>query len=301
VLQYCFDAELIDPELKMTVCKLLSKPRLQVWTTVLCLSISAPANAAWLDWWKRADQRGIELLENGQVEQAGQTFSSPDWRGTAKFLSGDFAQAADEFSRSDDIEAIYNRATTLAHAGELEQSLAVFDDLLERRSTHADGIANRGWVSRELQRQQQQDSPQQNQPGDPSESEQQSGEAQQGEGDKDSGEGQQQGAGDDPEQGQATAQSAAATSQEKPQPEEQALKSALQNQRLSDEADQSRQEIQQQPATEATEHSAYDEASQAIEQQLQRIPDDPAGLLRNKLRVTHQSRYADIRQGKQPW
>ena len=83
---------------------------------------------------------------------------------------------------------------------------------------------------------------------------------------------------------------------------EDSLKSALQNQKSPQQSERSqKQDRQDQQAKLAMQEQIYDEASQAIEQQLQRIPDDPAGLLRNKLRLTHQRRYADIREGSQPW
>ncbi len=267
---------------------------------ILFLSFSIEAGAAWLDWWKRADQQGFELLNNGQIEQAGETFSSSDWRGSAKFLGGDFSGAVDEFSRSDSIDAIYNRATALAHAGEFEQSLAAFDHLLKRQSTHADGIVNRDWVLRQLQQQQQQNSQQQNQQGDSSDSEQQSGESQREEGDQ-QGDSQQQSADENRDGEQSEPESANATHEDQQDAGEQSLKSALENQIAGEQIEPLQQEMQQQQTNTGMEQPAYDEVSQAIEQQLQRIPDDPAGLLRNKLHVTHRARYPEIREGSQPW
>lgn len=269
---------------------------MRLWLLFACLLPSVEARAAWLDWWVNADQRGIELLNNDRAELAGETFSNPDWRGTAKFLAGNFVEAADEFSRSDDIEAIYNRATSLARAGQLEESLAEFDRLLDRQSTHGDGLFNREIVQRQLEQQPPppQDSPRQEQSGDSDSGQQQEGESQPQEG---GGEGDQnppQQAGDKSAEDRANEQTADANRDQSAAEE---LKSALEN---SDSPDQSQPE-QRQLAGTAAEQQTWDEASQAIEQQLQRIPDDPAGLLRNKLRATHASRYADIRQSRQPW
>lgn len=297
-------------KIKLIVNKYFKFFLVRVWVVSLCLSFSAEASAAWLDLWKRADQQGFELLNNGQLELAGETFSSPEWRGTARFLSGDFAQAADEFSRLDGIDANYNRATTLANAGDLEQSLAAFDYLLERQPTHADGIANRDWVLQQLEqqkREQQQQEQQDQQQGsaqqdDSTKSQQQTGAEQPSKGDEQDAANQpQSGTGTDREGDRPKSENADATRPEGQDAGEQSLKSALQNQAATEPSEQSQQETRQQQANIAMEPQTFDEASLSIEQQLQRIPDDPAGLLRNKLRVTHQSRYADIREGNQPW
>jgi Ca-activated chloride channel family protein len=98
----------------LTIDTLFRVSRLRLWLLFTCLLSTAQVHAAWLDWWVNADRRGIELLNNDQAGLAGETFSNPDWRGTAKFLAGNFVEAADEFSRSDGIESVYNRATALA-------------------------------------------------------------------------------------------------------------------------------------------------------------------------------------------
>ena len=46
---------------------------------------------------------------------------------------------------------------------------------------------------------------------------------------------------------------------------------------------------------------AFDEGEQAVRQWLRRIPDDPAGLLRARLRQTHRDDYPEVGDGDEPW
>lgn len=273
--------------------------------------VAANATAAWQDWWQRADQQGFELFEKGQVEQASEVFDDPQWRGTARFKAGQYVQAGAEFSKSPTLDALYNRATTLAHAGELKQSLATFDHLLAQQATHEDGIANRDWVLQQLEQQQaQQDSQQSGQGDQPNQQQSDSAQSEA----QNAGQSAQQQEGDNAQSNNDKTQNANSGEQGEQQNAEQSLKSALQEQQPKESpADEQKAEQQQlteqaqqtedgqQSTTAAIQEQPYDEATQAIEQQLQRIPDDPAGLLRNKLYVTHQSRYANIREGDQPW
>ena len=267
----------------------------------------APANAGWTELWQTGDQQGIELFNNGETEQAAEAFDNPEWRGTATFQSGDFAGAAREFSQSDSTDALYNQATALAHAGELEQSLKTFDQLLARQPDHEDGIANRDWVIRQQQEQAQQNQQQQQGEGESQDQQQDSSSQAQNENGEE-GESDQQQAGANNEDGREMSKNESANGQEGQQSAENSLKDALQNQQQTEQKPGETAESQQAQNTQSGEESSaevneipYTEASQAIEQQLQRIPDDPAGLLRNKLYVTHQARYPKVREGEEPW
>ena len=273
---------------------------------VVTLMVTNSAFAEWRDWWLNANQRGIELLNNGDAAAAAEVFSDTQWRGMANFQAGEYEQAAQSFAKAESsTSALYNSATALAHAGKLKESLRQFDELLTREPQHDDGIANRDWVLKQLQQQQQQENSnergdqQGQQQGD--QSEQQSGE--------NGNQNKQQQAGASGEDGRELSKDGSAGSgqTQAQQSAEESLKSALGEQpaKLSEQGDDDpREQTDSHGAPDADvafSEQSFNESAQAVEQQLKRIPDDPAGLLRNKLYVTHQSRFADIREGDEPW
>ena len=275
----------------------------------LVIVFAAPSvSAGWLDFWRNADQNGKELLDAGDPAQAAQTFKNPLWRGVAQYEAGEYQRAADEFARAEGVGPLYNRATSLAAGGELQASLDLFDQLLQQQPDHEDGIANREWVRRQLENQQEQQQQQQQSDQNSESQDQQDQQSQQADNQQnEENDGSQQGGGSKPEDGRQMTSKDNAEGQQGQQSAEDSLKSALQNQQ-EPAAQPGKEPNREQPVGElqqATDSQnmevPYTEASQAIEQQLQRIPDDPAGLLRNKLYVTHQSRYADVKEGENPW
>ncbi|MEM7209645.1 MAG: tetratricopeptide repeat protein [Pseudomonadota bacterium] len=272
---------------------------MRTFLTLMLFFHCAFAQAAWRDWWVGADQQGVELLRQEKPAEAVEKFANPEWRGIAQFQAGDAGAAAESFLQSPTQAALYNRATVLAHSGELEQSLAAFDELLKHAPNHEDGIANREWVLQQMQQQTQNSA-------DPSNSEQgDEGQNEQGGDDQNA---QQNGQAQEGAQNQNTAmderQAQAQSGRNDPNDSERdamnELKNALQQQ-FDGEQETVQQAHTKNPSNpnqgqqqQAMIEQPFDESAQAVEQQLQRIPDDPAGLLRNKLYVTHQSRFADI-------
>ena len=278
---------------------------------LLLLLVSTPVASSWLDIWKNADQRGKALLDRGEPEQAVDTFDDAQWRGTAQFRVGDFAGAADSFAKSEGADALYNRATALAHAQAWEQSLQVYSALLEQYPEHQDGRFNYDKIKQWLQQQSQsqgqaqQGQRSQEQQGDRQQQSGQASEQQQSQRD-------QSAQSSDQAQDDASAEAAAQSQSGEQQSARQAFQSALDEQQKIDEEKQRDSLMQEQNKPQESDQAAqqqaqvgtgkpFDESLQAIAQQLNRIPDDPGGLLRNKLYVTHQLRYKDIQRGDQPW
>ncbi len=274
---------------------------------VIALLLSTQASAAWLDWWRNADQQGKALIDAGDPTKAAQVFDDPNWRGAAHFQAGEYQHAADAFAQEEGIEPLYNRATSLAHAGELQQSLDAFDKLLQQQPDHEDGAANREWVKKQLEQQQEQQQQQNSDGDDPQDQQQDESQQADNKQTEEGSEQQQEGGTSKLDDGRKMSDNSEANGQQGQQSAEESLKSALQNQQepnAPQNAEPNREQNMESSdgASEVAQNEIpYSEASQAIEQQLQRIPDDPAGLLRNKLYVTHQTRHADVREGEKPW
>ncbi|MCL7461719.1 tetratricopeptide repeat protein [Pseudomonas sp. NW5] len=102
------------------------------WLLVLPLLVLPPgAEAADLEaLWRRADQRGLRLLEAGQPEHAARQFRDPHWQGIAHFRAGDYEAAADAFASAAGAVAHYNRGTALTFAGDYEAARQAYRQAL---------------------------------------------------------------------------------------------------------------------------------------------------------------------------
>ncbi|MFK7914939.1 MAG: VWA domain-containing protein [Pseudomonadales bacterium] len=238
------------------------------------LLLAAPRAEAgwWQDLWQRPDQQAHQALIEGSPERAAALFEDRDWRAIANYRSGEYQAARDAFAAarqqgpataSDAVTPAYNHGNALARLGAYEDAIAAYDSVLAAQPEHADATFNRELVAKLLE-QQQQASEQDN-------SEQQDNQGQQGEQSRDD-QSQQNSDPNDPQQ------------QQDAEPEEA-------------ENDQQQQDQQQQPDRDGEpedeqqeSQASRDEDSEAMEQWLRRVPDDPGGLLRRKFQYETNSR-----------
>ena len=208
------------------------------------------AQAAWWeDLWARRDQQAYQALEQEQPDLAAALAQDPAIAGEGAYRSGDYTTAAQSWTGIDTASGHYNRGNALALDGDLEGAIAAYDQALQFDPDMHDAIYNKNVVERMKQQQQEQ---QQNQEG---ESEQQEGEQQQ-------------------DQSQSSEQQESEQQDGENQPGDEQEAEANQEEQEG-EAERMQREIQE---------AWQEEDSQAMEQWLRRIPDDPGGLLRRKFR-----------------
>jgi Ca-activated chloride channel homolog len=293
----------------------------------LMLSLHAQPAAAfsWADLWQRPDQQARVQLDAGNAKQAQTLAQDPALRGTAAYRAGDMADAAQDFAQRDDADAHYNTGNALAKQQRYKEALAAYDDALRRDPNMEDAQANKRAVEEWLKKQQQQnkngagdkdpqdskdhqgkdqqdngtsgsqDGDKKNQPSDQSSSsgnQQDSKQNQQPQDGRSEGEqkegqssnsssGQQSNRGDDKD-----AQQQAGSDKNNAQTQKdfsQGMDKALQ---------QSKDAKKNRPIRLGAnaQDSAQDENQQAVQQWLQRVPDDPGGLLRRKFLLEYQRR-----------
>ncbi|MCR9277404.1 MAG: VWA domain-containing protein [Pseudomonadaceae bacterium] len=226
--------------------------------TVVAAFVIAPSADAnlWQDLWLRDDQQAFDHLRRGAPERAETLFKDPAWQGVARYRSDDFDGAAERFQTEDSARGHYNRGTALAKAERFQEALAAFDAALALEPDHADAQFNRDLVERILEESQANQS-------DPSQSnDEQNSEAS----DEESSDGEAQDSQSE-QQGSSDEENA-------DNPEDQ--QSTQQDQKQKDEEGNEAQ-LDEQETDEA--RSADSEAS---EQWLRRVPDEPGGLLRRK-------------------
>jgi len=243
--------------------------------------------ATWQDLWLSKDQQASKALEQGKVDEAAELFENAQWKGAANYQSGKFAESAKNLEGIDEANAYYNRGHALAHEGKLEDAIAAYDNALGLQPDMENAKKAKALIEQLLK--QKQDQEQQDQEDE---------EDKEGEGEND---GKQQGGSQSNESNEAdgngeSEQQSEPNSDSDADAEQQDASQAETDmnegeQKNLDEEGKSQAALENEaaaPLSEAEQLSA--QQSEALQQWLRQIPDDPAGLLRRKFQYERQLR-----------
>ncbi|MEK9857550.1 MAG: VWA domain-containing protein [Deltaproteobacteria bacterium] len=268
----------------------------------------------WKDLWKNKDQQGQQYFIEGLHSEAAQVFENPEWKGLSHFRSGNLENALEEWKEIDSPRSLFNQGNALAKLGKLDQAIDRYDQVLEREPEHSDARFNRDLLKKLLEEQEKQK--QQNQEKDGSGEDQQKTENQQSESRTERSE-------EDPSSAESGSDSKN-QNMENSEQTEQAQKSDSQNKEIS-EAQSDKQEQENTNETSVAEENNQQEDQDSKEQQafikprsvseltednpqeqelrqwLQKIPDDPSKLLRNKMYRAHQRNKQIMKTEKESW
>ncbi len=263
---------------------------------------------SWSDLWQTDDQQGFSLLQQGDAEQAVETFSDPQWQAAARYRAGDYSGAAEAFANDDSSDGHYNRGNALARSGELEQALEAYDRALELNPDNADAASNRELIETLMQQQQQQQQSgddQEDQQQNPDQDQQQNQDQGKQQGDSGEGEQREQDAGDNNQDGDEQQNPGPAGEQDADDPQQKPEQQAQQQQ--PDGTGDEKQPAQEQTVAsgetsdeqpgdqpEANNGNARDRAADKQEERLQQwlrqIPDEPGDLLQRKFNYQYRQR-----------
>jgi len=248
--------------------QLMSVASLLVGFTFVSLIIPNTAQAGiWDDLWKTRDQQANEAFQQQDYEKAAELFQDQKWQGSASYKQGDFNSALQQFSKSSDLESIYNQANSLAKSQQLEEAIEQYNQVIENTSNDKkqlleDAEFNKKIVEELLKQQQEQ--------------EKQDQESQDQE-DKDK------------EESDSKSDSDSNSEQDSDEQSEEEKNSEQQEQEK--ESQQESEEQAEEKQTELSEDQRdQNEKDQALEHWLEKIPDDPGGLLRRKMYREYQRR-----------
>ncbi len=243
--------------------------------SVLLLPLCWPDNSYALEWkdlWQTPDQQGSELFEQDPASAA-QAFEDPAWRGSAAYRAGDYESAAKAFAEGPQTAiSHYNRGNALVQAGKLDEAIATYDEALKLNPEMKEAVANRE-TAEKLKQQKEQQKEQQN--GQQQNGQQQNGQQQdQSEDDVFA----RQQANKQAEQKPSEHMSQAAQNQDPAaeEDEQQAVAAAEADQEAQEESGQQSDD----PAREVNGLSREEQA--AMQQWLNRVPDNPGNLLQRK-------------------
>ncbi len=229
----------------------------------------------WKDLWQTQDQQAQQAFKQQNYQQAAEQFTDSKWKAASQYKAGQFEQTTETLNQDESATGFYNKGNALAQSGKLAEALEAYNKSLEINPADEDAKFNKDLVEKELEKQKQSEQDKQ-QGEDKEKSEQEDGEKkedQDGEQSDESGDKDKQQSEQDSESNEDSE-----SEQDKPSEAEQ------QNE------EQAEEESQEQQAQQAAEPEEYDETKQANEQWLQRIPDDPAGLLKRKFKYQYGKR-----------
>jgi Ca-activated chloride channel family protein len=258
---------------------------------------------SWRDLWERPDQQARAELDAGRPKQAQTLAHDPVLRGAAAYRAEDFTAAAQDFALRQDADAAYNRGNALAKQQQYRAAIAAYDEALKHAPEMADAAANKkaveDWLKQQEQQQQQQQNQQQKQNQQDAQNQQQqnsggSGDQNQQQQAQSNAQDQQQGqnqARNDRGQNDSGSNAESEKSADAAREAEQKYREKM-DRELAQQAHEGQEQKQreQKPIRLGARETEQDEHAQAVEQWLQRVPDDPGGLLRRKFQLEYQMR-----------
>lgn len=265
----------------------------------------------WQDLWQTPDQQAQQAFDQKHYDEAAAKFSSPEWQAAAQYKAEKYQQAAETLQplKQQTADDYYNQATSLAKAGKLEPALDLYQKALDLDPQHEDAIYNKKLVEDALKKQQQDQQKknnndskkdnknQQNQDkkqSDPSDQKQADNKDNNQDSSKQKQDKQSQNKGDPKnKQDDNKQQQSDAGKDQKKEDDKQAGSESDKKQDNNEQQDQTAQQQQ-------TEQSKNDEDKQAQAQWLNRIQDDPAGLLKRKFKYQYNQRNQSSQQ-EQTW
>lgn len=240
---------------------------------LLLLPFSEPGHALeWKDLWQTQNQQAQHSYQQKNYQQAADQFNSPQWKAAAQYKADQYQQASETLKDDQSATGLYNKGNALAKAGNLQKAIKAYQYSLQKNPADEDAKYNLEQVKKALKEQKKKQ--------------------QKGEGEKDQQSEQEDSESD--EQGEnseqndeknSSEQDSDSDQSEEQQSNEDESKQAKESEQSEEEAEADETESQQ-----ASEPSEYDESEQANEQWLNRIPDDPAGLLKRKFKYQYSQR-----------
>lgn len=267
----------------------------------------------WTDVWKTKDQQAAESFKSEDFEKAANTFDDPLWKGSALYKNGEYESALSEFAKVQGTESLYNQGNTLAKLGKLDEAISAYQQVLDQQPEHEDAKANKELLEQLKQQQQDQEQQQQqNKDQDQSDQEQQDSDEQNQQQDGE----QQQDQQEQDQSKQENQQSEGQDSKQDPQQQEQSESEKDSEEQLSEEQkteEQAEQEPEESEPSEESQQLAQEsdapltdeerEQMQRMQNLLNKIPDDPAFLLKRKMMLENQQRRRETApsQSKRNW
>lgn len=244
------------------------------------------------DIWKTDDQKAEELFHEEKYADAKELFQNEEWRAAANYKCGDFETAARLFQNNHSANGFYNLGNAKAKLGDFKGALEAYDKALEIQPDHEDAQYNKKTIEELLKQKEQNSNDKKNQKNE-SEKDQDPNQ------DKGQQENQNESSKDnsdkpnDSKQENDSKQKDQNQNESKQQNEKQSeeLKDQL-REKIEKELQESKDNPKEMQAQAAKESDSKEDSQRQIDDLwLQRIEDDPSGLLRRKFLQQYRQNY----------
>ena len=242
-------------------------------------------NSTWRNLWETPNQQGTKAFHAKDYTHASQAFESPEWQAASKYRSGDFAGAVKSYSNLPPQQQGYNLGNALAKSGDLEGALKSYDAYIKTHPTDENAKFNRELVSKLLKKQKQNKSDKNKKKGKSGKDQKKSQDGKDQQKPQDSKDQQK------PQDGKGQQKQASTAGKNEEKKSNHSLSQLMDN-LLSGNKDKKGEKVAAKNKNASAKPKPLD---QATEQQLRRIPDDPTGLLRARIR----QHYSQLRSTQQ--
>lgn len=242
----------------------------------------------WNDLWKTPNQQAQQDFSQKNYQQAADKFQNSQWKASAQYKAGQYEQAATTLKDEQSSSGLYNLGNALAKSGKLPEAVEAYEKSLQIDPENEDTKHNKNLVEKELEKQQK-DKKQNDSKDSEDKKPQQDGDSKQSDKKKES----KQNSNSEQKQQEENSDQ----SEEKSKSDESKEAENQQQQDKQKQEDKKKESktndfknAKEQDKAKAEKASKYNEADQASEQWLKRIPDDPAGLLKRKFKYQYGQR-----------
>jgi Ca-activated chloride channel family protein len=285
------------------------------WLVLLALMLlpTLPAQASsWSDLWQRPDQKAANAFATQQYDQAGKEFQDPRWKASALYRAGRYREATEALAQPESADDWYNRGNALARSGELAQALNAYEEALKLQPDDADARTNRDMVRKALDKEEQQ-SGKENQKDQKSEKGDKGSKStgSQPESGTDSSNQDKESSPQNSQQAETVGENSDSASAPPGKPDDGEQNDAQDKEATADQMGEenpatatpstgTEEDSAQTAEADASEDNPATEQQRAAKQWLQRIPDDPGGLLRRKFLYQYRQRGRQMETDR-PW
>lgn len=229
----------------------------------------------WNDLWQTQNQRAEQSFKQKNYSQAAKQFTHTQWKAAAQYKAEEYQKVIETLSKDKSARGLYNLANALAKVGRLQESIVAYDKSLAIKPNNEDAKYNKTQVVKALEKQQKQQQKQKQQQ-----------QTAQNQGSKNEKSKSNDSKLDNSNAGleKSTKQQDNASIPETQNPKPEIIDQAKQDKSKTSTEQQEKEGLQAEKATE------NNEFTQADEQWLKQVTDDPTGLLRRKFKYQYSKR-----------
>jgi len=268
-------------------------------TLAFLLILPLPKNSYALEWqdlWETNNQQAQKLYQQQDFKGAAETFDDPLWKASAQYKAGEYDKVIETLKDKKTADSFYNQGNALAKSGQLAQALKAYEQALKLKPEDEDSQFNKKLVEDALEKKKQEKQEQQDKnnskDGDKKKENEET---------KNSKDDKKEDTKDSEDNKPSDDKPQSSESENKPQENAEKKPADKESQQAKKETPPEKEQANKQPEPASAQPTPIDETKQADAQWLNRIPDDPSGLLQRKFEYQYKLRKRNNNDDTQAW